>query len=98
MLNSSTQKNDIGANGGGINVTECKDLADALRGEEGRFVAAMPDGTALIVDAQAGHSIASLKILPKSSDAANFTVTKVAHFQPEAEQGRGAPRTAVASN
>jgi hypothetical protein len=91
------KKNDIGANGGS-QVTECKDLADALKGEEGRFVATLSDGATLIVDAQAGHSIASLKIMPKSLDAANFTVTRVAQFQPESEQNRGTSRNAVAAN
>ncbi len=99
MLHNTSQSHDSGTTFGGIQVTECRDLAEALRGEEGRFVATMPEGSTLIVDAQAGHSIASLRILPKSQSATNFTVARVGHFQSEADQGyRRPPRSAVAGD
>ncbi len=56
------------------------DLAETLRGEEGRFVATTPSGDVLIVDAQAGHSIASLRILPRAKGT-SFYAAKVANLR-----------------
>lgn len=49
----------------GLQIAECQDLAVALQGKHGTFVASTPEGTTLVIEAQAGHSIASLCIIPK---------------------------------
>lgn len=52
----------------GLQITECQDLAVALSGMQGVFVASTPEGGTLIIEAAEGHSIASLCLLPKPAN------------------------------
>lgn len=55
------------------------DLAETLKGEEGRFLANTPGGDILLADSKPGHSITSLRIIPKPQ-VNGFNVVKVARF------------------
>ncbi|MBI5003568.1 hypothetical protein HZC00_00525 [Candidatus Kaiserbacteria bacterium] len=76
---------------GALQVAGCQDLALALSGEEGRFVVTTPDGTTLIADVAAGHSITGLRILPKMPSLTTFSFVKVGEMQKEAYEISGQP-------
>jgi hypothetical protein len=57
------------------------DLAEALRGESGKFEVFTSDGTRLIVTAVPGHSIANLKIANEGGSDQMIWIKKIADFQ-----------------
>ena len=57
------------------------DLAEALRGESGKFEVVTSQGTRLIVTALAGHSIANLRITSESGTEQMIWIKKIADFQ-----------------
>ena len=57
------------------------DLAEALRGESGKFEVVTSDGTRLIVTAIPGHSIANLRIANEGGSDHMMWIKKIADFQ-----------------
>ena len=57
------------------------DLAEALRGETGKFEVITSQGTHLIVTALPGHSIANLRFSTESGIEQMIWVKKIADFQ-----------------
>ena len=60
------------------------DLAEALRGERGKFEAVTSQGTRLIVTAIPGHSIANLRVVSEGGSEQMIWIKKVADFQNQA--------------
>lgn len=57
------------------------DLAEALRGESGKFEVTTSTGTRLIVTALPGHSIANLRVANEGGSEQMIWIRKVADFQ-----------------
>ena len=57
------------------------DLAEALRGETGKFEVATPMGTRLIVTALPGHAISNLRVTTEGGAEQVIFVRKIADFQ-----------------
>ena len=57
------------------------DLAEALRGESGKFEVVTAQGTRLIVTAMPGHSIANLRIANEGGSEQMIWIKKIADFQ-----------------
>ena len=57
------------------------DLAEALRGESGKFEVVTSQGTRLIVTALPGHSIANLRIATEGGSEQMIWIKKIADFQ-----------------
>ena len=57
------------------------DLAEALRGESGKFEVTTPQGTRLIVTALPGHSIANLRVATEGGYDQTIWIKKIADFQ-----------------
>jgi len=57
------------------------DLAEALRGESGKFEVVTAQGTRLIVTAIPGHSIANLRIANEGGSEQMIWIKKIADFQ-----------------
>ena len=57
------------------------DLAEALRGESGKFEVVTPQGARLMVTALAGHSIANLRITSEGGAEQMLWIRKVADYQ-----------------
>jgi hypothetical protein len=57
------------------------DLAEALRGENGKFECITPTGTRFIVTALPGHSIANLQVTTEGGTEQMVWIRKVADFQ-----------------
>ncbi len=57
------------------------DLAEALRGESGKFEVTTSMGTRLIVTALPGHSIANLRVANEGGSEQMIWIRKVADFQ-----------------
>jgi len=57
------------------------DLAEALRGESGKFEVVTAQGTRLIVTALPGHSIANLRITSEGGTEQMVWIKKIADFQ-----------------
>ena len=57
------------------------DLAEALRGESGKFEVVTPQGARLTVTALAGHSIANLRITSEGGAEQMLWIRKVADYQ-----------------
>jgi hypothetical protein len=57
------------------------DLAEALRGESGKFEVVTSQGTRLIVTAIPGHSIANLRISSEGGSEQMIWIKKIADFQ-----------------
>ena len=57
------------------------DLAEALRGESGKFEVVTVQGTRLIVTALPGHSIANLRVVNEGGSAQMIWIKKIADFQ-----------------
>jgi hypothetical protein len=57
------------------------DLAEALRGESGKFEVVTSQGTRLIVTALAGHSIANLRVASEGGSEQMIWIKKIADFQ-----------------
>jgi hypothetical protein len=57
------------------------DLAEALRGESGKFEVVTAQGTRLIVTALPGHSIANLRITSEGGMEQMVWIKKIADFQ-----------------
>ena len=57
------------------------DLAEALRGEEGKFEVTTPLGLRFIVTAIHGHSIANLRVTTEAGVEQMIWIKKVADFQ-----------------
>lgn len=57
------------------------DLAEALRGESGKFEVTTPTGTRLVVTALPGHSIANLRVTTEGGSEQMIWVRKIADFQ-----------------
>lgn len=74
---------------GGLQITQCQDLAVALQGNNGTFVANTPSGEAFIIEAAQGHSIASLCLLPKSQEQTTFNLVKVSNETPQTQWMQG---------
>jgi hypothetical protein len=72
-------------NAGGLQISQCQDLAQALKGKNGLFVATTPAGETLILEAAEGHSIAKLCVLPRGSGQ-SFNVAQVEIENPSAQQ------------
>jgi hypothetical protein len=56
------------------------DLAEALRGESGKFEVMTPQGARLMVTAIPGHSIANLRISGETGPEQMLYIRKVADF------------------
>lgn len=56
------------------------DLAEALRGESGKFEVVTPQGTRLVVTALPGHSIANLRVTTEGGSEQMIWVKKIADF------------------
>ncbi len=57
------------------------DLAEALRGESGKFEVVTSQGTRLIVTALPGHSIANLRVATENGSEPMIWIKKIADFQ-----------------
>jgi hypothetical protein len=57
------------------------DLAEALRGESGKFEVVTPQGMRLIVTALPGHSIANLRVATEGGSEQMIWIKKIADFQ-----------------
>ena len=57
------------------------DLAEALRGESGKFEVTTSEGTRLIVTALPGHSIANLRVTSDGGTEQMIWIRKIADFQ-----------------
>jgi hypothetical protein len=57
------------------------DLAEALRGESGKFEVITAQGARLIVTALPGHSIANLRVTTDGGSEQMIWIKKVADFQ-----------------
>jgi hypothetical protein len=57
------------------------DLAEALRGESGKFEVVTSEGTRLSVTAVPGHSIANLRIANEAGSDQMIWIKKIADFQ-----------------
>ena len=57
------------------------DLAEALRGENGKFEVTTPSGVHFIVTAIPGHSIANLRVTTEGGTEQMIFIKKVADFQ-----------------
>ncbi len=57
------------------------DLAEALRGESGKFEVVTSQGTRLIVTALPGHSIANLRVASEGGSDQMIWIKKIADFQ-----------------
>jgi hypothetical protein len=57
------------------------DLAEALRGESGKFEVVTSQGTRMIVTAIPGHSIANLRIATEGGSEQMIWIKKIADFQ-----------------
>jgi len=57
------------------------DLAEALRGESGKFEVTTSDGARLTVTALAGHSIANLRIAGDTGSDQMIWIKKVADYE-----------------
>ena len=57
------------------------DLAEALRGEHGKFEVVTSQGTRLIVTALPGHSIANLRVANEGGHEQMVWIKKIADFQ-----------------
>ena len=57
------------------------DLAEALRGESGKFEVVTAQGVRLIVTAIPGHSIANLRIANEGGSEQMIWIKKIADFQ-----------------
>ena len=57
------------------------DLAEALRGESGKFEVVTSQGIRLIVTALPGHSIANLRLASEGGSDQMLWIKKVADFQ-----------------
>ena len=57
------------------------DLAEALRGECGKFEVITPQGTRLIVTALPGHSISNLRVSTESGHEQMIWIKKIADFE-----------------
>lgn len=57
------------------------DLAEALRGESGKFEVTTSFGTRLIVTAIPGHSIANLRVTTEGGSEQMIWIKKIADFQ-----------------
>ena len=57
------------------------DLAEALRGESGKFEVTTSLGTRLIVTALPGHSIANLRVTTEGGSEQMIWIKKIADFQ-----------------
>ena len=57
------------------------DLAEALRGEHGKFEVTTSVGLRFIVTALPGHSIANLRVTTESGTEQTIWIKKVADFQ-----------------
>jgi hypothetical protein len=56
------------------------DLAEALRGESGKFEVVTSQGTRFVVTALPGHSIANLRIAGESTQDPTLWIKKIAEF------------------
>lgn len=70
------------------------DLAEALRGESGKFEVVTSQGTRLIVTALPGHSIANLRIATEGGVEQMIWIRKIAEYQ---SQGTSQMRTQTAN-
>jgi hypothetical protein len=57
------------------------DLAEALRGESGKFEVVTSQGARLIVTALPGHSIANLRVTTEGGTEQMIWIKKIADFQ-----------------
>ena len=57
------------------------DLAEALRGESGKFEVVTSQGTRLIVTSIPGHSIANLRVASEGGTEQMIWIKKIADFQ-----------------
>ena len=57
------------------------DLAEALRGECGKFEVVTPQGMRLIVTAVPGHSISNLRVSTEGGHEQMMWIKKIADFQ-----------------
>ena len=57
------------------------DLAEALRGENGKFEVTTPTGTRFMVTALPGHSIANLHVMNEGGSEQMIWIRKIADFQ-----------------
>ena len=57
------------------------DVAEALRGESGKFEVVTSQGTRLIITALPGHSIANLRVATEGGMDQTIWIKKIADFQ-----------------
>lgn len=69
------------------------DLAEALRGESGKFEVVTAHGTRLIVTAIPGHSIANLRITNEGGSEQMIWIKKIADFQSQPSSQLRSPAT-----
>jgi len=61
------------------------DLAEALRGESGKFEVVTSQGIRFMVTALPGHSIANLRITGESTQDLTLWIKKIAEFQTQSQ-------------
>jgi hypothetical protein len=61
------------------------DLAEALRGESGKFEVVTSQGTRMMVTALPGHSIANLRFATEGGQEQTIWIKKIADFQAQPE-------------